>query len=247
MKHIYKLFLIFFIISALCGCNEEYTKENTKCSAGLKKCMDLNGKPITGRLKLYYPNGNLALDGLYKDGIPNGVSKMYYENGKIQAELTLSNNGKDEDNKMYYENGKIQAEVIIKNGKLHGINKEYYENGNLKDEISYKNGKRDGLRKMYYENGKLKAIGSFKNDEKEGIFKDYNEDGSLQKEITYQNDRRTTPDEKCIEERNSQRNFIWVQCINTNVNPSYLTAFEQAEGVKKCQYLMDHLYDPCYE
>lgn len=67
-------------------------------------------------VKEYYPNGNIKMEGLQKDGKLNGPSKFYYENGKLQAEGNL------------------------KDGKLEGLSKYYDENENLLCEINLKDG-----------------------------------------------------------------------------------------------------------
>lgn len=51
----------------------------------------------------------------------------------------------------------------------------------------------------------------------------------------------------CIREKDAQKNMLWLQCLDANVNPSYLSAYQKMEGMKSCQYLMDHLYDSCYD
>lgn len=247
-----------------------YDKSEVKCENKYLYCTDMEGKPITGFLKVYYPNGNLALNTHYKDGKVYRTSEMYYENGKLKVKYSFSNGGKNQAFKAYYENGQLQGEGFSKDNKLDGPTKEYYENGKLKEEMSYKNGKRDGEKRMYYENGKLKAIGNFKNDELDGIFKDYDEDGTLireatfkngnlegtvkdydengglTKEVTYKDGKRTAPDSGCIREKDAQKNMIWLKCIEENVNPTYLSAYQKMDGIKSCQYLMDHLYDSCY-
>ena len=108
-----------------------YTNEQVKLCGNELVCT-LNGKLLTGIVKMFYLNGNLEAELTFKDGKLEGLGKIYYPNGNLQFGITY------------------------KDGKQDGLSKDYYENGNLKDETTYKDGKEDGLSKDYYENGNLR-------------------------------------------------------------------------------------------
>ena len=134
-------------------------------------------------VKEYYPNGNIKMEGLQKDGKLNGPSKFYDENGNLRAEGNLKDGKPEGLAKDYDENGNLRAEENFKDGKREGVTKYYHENGKLHAEINFKNNKQEGLAKFYDENGKLHAEINFKNNKLEGLAKFYHENGKLHAEI----------------------------------------------------------------
>ena len=126
-----------------------------------------------GISKDYYENGNLKIEGFYKNDKLEW-SKKYAGNGTLIKEQ-FKEKGISKD---YYENGNLKAEAPFKGGKREGISKHYYEDGNLQVEAPFKNGKLEGIWKHYHKNGNLKVEGLYKNDKLEGL-KKYNEDGNL--------------------------------------------------------------------
>jgi hypothetical protein len=48
-----------------------------------------------GRFQMFHPNGTIATEGQYKDGLEEGNWRDYYENGQIAAEGCYAN-GKEE-------------------------------------------------------------------------------------------------------------------------------------------------------
>ena len=156
-----KALLPLFILSLALNAN---AAEYKLCSQGGEDFLmcDMNGTPITGTVKSYHRNGNLADEESYKNGKREGLTKHYYNNGKLEAEFDYKNDKREGLANIYHQNGTLKAKGNFKNGKPEGLAKVYYENGNLKSEENYKDGKREGLKKYYYENGDLKAEIIFK-------------------------------------------------------------------------------------
>ena len=132
-----------------------YTDEQVK-PCGNELLCTLNGKLLTGIMKMFYPNGNLWGEITFKDGKAEGLSKDYYPNGNLESEGTYKDGKPDGLWKKYYENGNLKDETTYKDGKEEGLVKGYYPNGNLWGEATYKDGKPEGLVKEYYENGNLR-------------------------------------------------------------------------------------------
>ncbi len=114
-------------------------------------------------LKLYYPNGTIRKEGLYKNGEMEGVWKYYNAYGVLTEE----------------EN--------YKDGVLDGQSIKYYSNGQKKSEDFYTIGKENAYFKMYHENGKVMREGYLVNDNAVGTWKYYHIDGTLES-IKYFND-----------------------------------------------------------
>jgi len=146
-----------------------------------------------GKYTEYYKNGQIKIQGSYKEGMRNGEFKTFLKNGKSAGSIiykdgkiiksTLVKAMKDnasfspvtdiyyklEDShtlrKVDYENGLLKTYFIYnKDGIPDGETITYYENGNLDEEFNYKNNKMNGEAKSYDENGKLNGRTIFKDD-----------------------------------------------------------------------------------
>ena len=84
-------------------------------------------------------NTPITIEFLNKSG-EHYIERIYYENGNIYCEILYKNGLKHGLKKYYYENGNISYETPYKNGKKHGPERSYYLNGKIYFEIPYKNG-----------------------------------------------------------------------------------------------------------
>lgn len=98
----------------------------------------------SGKLKTYYPNGQLALSAEWLDG--------YYHNENIS----------------YYSNGKILEQRTYKNGNIIGVFKRYNENGVLVQSINNNEDGLNGTLEKYDNNGKKFVQHEYFNDMKHG-------------------------------------------------------------------------------
>lgn len=91
-------------------------------------------------LKIYYPNGTLAREIQFSQGLRNGYDKRYFPSGK-----------------KYIVNH-------YKNGLMEGMQMKYFRSGKKSLEVKYKNGKHVGIVKYYSEEDgsvTIKEIGEF--------------------------------------------------------------------------------------
>lgn len=176
-------------------------------SNGLKKLYFDNSQQVEiiynvkdgkfeGDYKAYYKNGNLRIEGVYKNDKKQGLWKDYDEQGNLVNVYNLSN-GKLEGKSMEYQsNGKIKKTEFFKNGLLHGETIDYLydeETGGLKVKliINYLEGKLEGETKIIYfdeeQNHRVISKVMFKNDLKNGFAQEVSEDTLI---ITnYNNDK----------------------------------------------------------
>lgn len=78
---------------------------------------DASGKLIRhGQFRAFYPDGTLASEGTYEDGLENGPWKDFHDNGKVAAE------------------------GAYKLGKEHGVWNYYGSEGKLEETIEYVDG-----------------------------------------------------------------------------------------------------------
>ncbi|MGJ8665477.1 MAG: hypothetical protein ACSHW7_03860 [Patiriisocius sp.] len=120
-----------------------------------------NEKPITpivketGKIKSYFPNGNISREMEYVNGMLEGTASTFTEDGKplyVTEYKFDDRNGIDIE---YYLNGNLKYEQHYVNDIRHGISKKYHENGKLKEQCDYKYGNKEGECLVYDESGKL--------------------------------------------------------------------------------------------
>ena len=161
-----------------------------------------------GKYTEYYKNGQIKIQGSYKEGMRNGEFKTFLKNGKSAGFIiykdgkiiksTLVKAMKDnasfspvtdiyyklEDShtlrKVDYENGLLRIYFIYNKDAIpDGESVEYYEEGNIKSIIPFRNNMVEGLTITYYENGNIDEEVNYKNDKMNGEAKSYDENGKL--------------------------------------------------------------------
>jgi antitoxin component YwqK of YwqJK toxin-antitoxin module len=120
----------------------------------------------------------------------NGPKKVYYQNGKLQEETVYKNNKREGLTKWYTDKGKTSIEYNYISGNLDGMQKTYYAtDGALNTETMYKENLMNGEHKEYHEDGKtIKISGSYLNDKKNGTWKEFDKEGKLINTQVYKND-----------------------------------------------------------
>ena len=84
-----------------------------------------------------YKNDKLMEEIIFENSMPK-LQKMYYDNGNLAIEIPMKNGAINGEVKIYYENGKIKEIIPVKNGKKEGIGREYNETGEIIKEVLYK-------------------------------------------------------------------------------------------------------------
>ena len=144
-------------------------------------------------------NGQKEEEGTYKDGKMNGLWVYYYENGNIKVEghfkdgngadvsdfTGIPQNGRVGNWDFFYESGVLSQKARYKNGVLEGLYNVWWENGIKKEKGYYKNGKFDRIITSWYENGQKKAEGTFKDGEYDGLWTYWYENGQKKQEVTF--------------------------------------------------------------
>lgn len=201
----------FFIIS----CGEKEVNLTT-----LQKRNDVyyevnQTKPFNGKVKDFYKNGQIKLEGTIKNGEFIGTKKIYYENGQIEA-IIKHDNSKISNYESYYENGQLHMKISFnKDSKPKGLTEVYYENGIKKFKANYsdngilldknvviyrndgseiinmiiENGVPDQEIQIKNKNGIKSFVASVKNGALDGEFQEFNSDGKLIYKGIYNNNK----------------------------------------------------------
>ena len=179
----------------------------------------LKGKnPIqVGKYIEYYKNGNIKVQGNYKDGKREGEFKTFLRNGKSAGSVfykdgkiiksTLVNSMKDNASfciltdinynlnshkivSSEFPNGLLETYFTFnKNGILDGENREYYEEGDIKSIFYFKNNVVNGTSISYYLNGNIQEKNTYKNGEENGEGILYYENGNIKEKYFMKNDK----------------------------------------------------------
>lgn len=78
---------------------------------------DAEGRPITGTLQTFYPDGRLAWETQWTNGVLHGVTRGYYENRKLKQETLWIVGKLNGPAKWYDDKGALLRETIYENGK----------------------------------------------------------------------------------------------------------------------------------
>ena len=170
-----------------------------------------------GKYTEYYKNGQIKIQGSYKEGMRDGEFKTFLTNGK-SAGFIIYKDGKIikstlvramKDNASFspisyanydldtsYSIGKVDFPnkllktyyMYDKNEVLNGDSIKYYEEGNIQSIVPYKNNLVEGLIIRYYENGNIKEEVNYKNDKMNGEAKSYDENGKLNGRTIFKDD-----------------------------------------------------------
>ena len=133
--------------------------------------------------RIFYKNGNVASERLFKDGKLDGKERLFYESGKLFSDRV-------------YVAGKLDGDVHFfkEDGELFGVSKLAKGTGVLrqfgllslalsKSELPYKDGVLDGTKKLWSNFSGGRGIGcsisQYVNGLNEGWCVTFNEDGSL--------------------------------------------------------------------
>ena len=187
--------------------------------AYIKEFKILKGKaPIqVGKYIEYYKNGNIKVQGNYKDGKREGEFKTFLRNGKSAGSIfykdgkiiksTLTNFMKENASfsiltdinynlnshkivSSEFPNGLLETYFTFnKNGILDGENREYYEEGDIKSIFYFKNNVVDGTSISYYLNGNIQEKNTYKNGEENGEGILYYENGNIKEKYFMKNDK----------------------------------------------------------
>ena len=145
-----------------------------------------NGKYIE-----YYKNGQIKVQGYYKEGKRDGEFKAFLRNGKSAGSVI-------------YKDGKIIKSTLINSMKdntsfsiltdinsssnSHEVVTDEFSNGLLKQYFTFnKKGLLDGESRQYYEEGDIKSISPFKNNVADGVFISYYQSGNMKEKHAYKN------------------------------------------------------------
>ncbi|MEM9325228.1 MAG: toxin-antitoxin system YwqK family antitoxin [Bacteroidota bacterium] len=130
-----------------------------------------------GSYKSFYQNGNLKIEGNYRNGVPEGLWRYYFESGRKRTEGYYREAIQQGKWRYYFESGQLKATGPLDNGKKTGYWTNYYENGNEKSSGSYFKDLKEGIWNYFFEDGSSKAQAYY--EAGNGSYKQYYPSGSI--------------------------------------------------------------------
>lgn len=194
------------------GLDYEYYLQNNFATE-VKTIIKYVGKLRSGKNLLYFPNGKIATETLYKEGWKDGEEIAYTEDGKIKSKRIYKKNepfqGNFDENvaafvvNLNYVNGLKEGEAITVNEEKQIVAKGIYKNGkpfngtfiegnedrsDNYELINVENFKKNGLQKVFgYRLENLIKTYTIKDDKLNGMTTFYN-DGKIVGALEYKND-----------------------------------------------------------
>ena len=118
------------------------------------------------------------------EGTREGISRMYYRNGKLKRESLYKNGKKEGIEEEYSRNSVLRREISYKDGLRDGMYRAY-SRGNLHREYTYKKGSKEGPARRLFKDVNSLEFECKDGREKTGRWKNYNRNGLLIGEKVY--------------------------------------------------------------
>lgn len=144
--------------------------------------IDPNGKNV-----FYHENGEIASEGMFKDGVPVGVWKSYYPSGQLKSIGRKVAGKSDSLWSFYSKDGLLTWTYQYENDLKNGCATKYDSLGNVEVETYYVNGVKQGEEQWLYPDGKVKKIITFVDDKEEGLAVEFDKEGHVLSEEEYRN------------------------------------------------------------
>lgn len=122
----------------------------------------LNGwEPILGKRKVisYYPNGTLAIEEFYNNGISEGMRKVYYASGgNLYSQFQYKEGNIEGECLVFFPDGKVKDRYHYAHDNLKGLSQFYEAGGLLSRTETYEEGVRNGKTEFYAAGKKIGEI-----------------------------------------------------------------------------------------
>jgi len=118
------------------------------------------------------------------EGKREGISRLYYRNGKLKRESMYKNGRKEGIEEEYSKNGVLRLAIRYKDDLRDGMYRAYSK-GNLHREYTYKKGRKEGPARWLLKDGNSFEFECRDGREKTGRWKNYNQNGLLIGEKVY--------------------------------------------------------------
>ena len=139
-------------------------------------------KQLHGIWRQFYQDGSLFSERPYRDGLPHGTFRFWNDRGELLGASELKDGNGLLQSYEKSDLGSYREEVRFAKGKIHGIRKRWgrfdITDKNGCDVTTFRHGVKDGWSYTLHDDGTLLAYSYFKNDRLHGVMRRTNRDGS---------------------------------------------------------------------
>jgi antitoxin component YwqK of YwqJK toxin-antitoxin module len=118
------------------------------------------------------------------EGKREGLTRVYYRNGTLKKEAVYKNGKKDGTEKKYSKQGIVHLEISYQGGLRDGIYR-FYSQGTLSREFTYKKDRKEGPARRLFKDGTRFEFECKDGREKVGRWRNYDQNGLLVMEKVY--------------------------------------------------------------
>ena len=163
-------------------------------TGGVRSIMNHDDTGVNARARLFWPNGEIAAQGIYVNTQRDSVWLFYNQIGTLMSRIEYKEGKQNGIEQKFYPNGIIFEEVNWKDSIKHGEWKQYFNNGQLKIAVNYINGSLEGQYTSFYLDGNKEIEGVYKDGVPHGDWIRYKENGEYAVTIKYNNGTIMNPD-----------------------------------------------------
>lgn len=189
-KNLYLFLAVVLLISCIEGKKELNNSDRVNCtnlSQDINGVWLLNNAPYTGKCESTV-NGVMESYCEFEDGLVSGKMKYFFPNGQVQEEVQWANGVANGGVKYFYENGQLKEEGQVIKGSKEGVWKNYHSNGELMNSENWINNLMEDSVFSFFENGNRHSKGVFVNGKEDGRWVMYDSlSGAIDGYLFYEN------------------------------------------------------------
>jgi antitoxin component YwqK of YwqJK toxin-antitoxin module len=164
---------------------EQYADGKPRVEREVARYSD-NTFQAEGAHREYYPNGQLFVEGRFRNGRQDGEWTYWFETGKQNRKVAYKDGKLDGSWEVTRADGTISAKRSFKNGLRDGDWVTYDDTGKQPlTEEHYVDGKQNGTWKVWHPGGQQKLQMDFKDGKLDGTRTEWDEKGEKRMEVTY--------------------------------------------------------------
>lgn len=112
----------------------------------------------TGTIRATHPNGKIALEEAYQNGLLHGSIKSYFSNGQLQSLKNYQYGDYDGPQTYYYPDGKVKLKESYISDEAHGRWEKFDTSGRIEWVMNYSHGYPQGVAEQYNQGKKVKSV-----------------------------------------------------------------------------------------
>lgn len=160
---------------------KEYREDGSLLSVG-EYIRGEGAEPVLhGVLREYWPNGQLAFEGRFDNGVPIGSAQRWHGNGALMERTQYQDGLEHGVRTTWWPNGEKESEATLISSRIQGTLRVWHVTGQLAGEYEFADGVKHGSVRSWHLNGKPKAVTSYRNGKRHGELRQWSDEGELTK------------------------------------------------------------------